>query len=162
MIIISKTTIIYPNFVAKSILDISAVRLLEADITHLALDVDDTLVPRNGNILKEEYIKHLRDLEKAGIILIIASNSRRDFASITRHLNARVVSPTTPIFKPWKSYYKLLIKIAGVKPQNIAMAGDNIVNDIIGANLACLQSIFVYPLDRKHGPITRWYKNKLK
>lgn len=148
---------LYPDFVASSVLGISASELLDLSITHLVLDVDDTIVPRKGNMLSPKYMSHLRSLEQAGITLLIGSNSRRDMTSITADLDAILVPPSRHSFKPLKSYYRAIIVAARTSPDHIAMAGDRIMNDVIGANLTGLTSILVEPYARKLRFLDRWY-----
>jgi HAD superfamily phosphatase (TIGR01668 family) len=153
MIKTNRKSILYPDYIAKSVLELRPEELKNAGITHLALDVDETLVPRAYNKLAKNYIAFLESLEKKGFVLMIGSNSRRDFGEIVRHFNAQIVKPTPTSFKPFKSYFKKIIKAAGTDPKHVAMVGDKWVNDVIGANRAGLNTILVEPYARRQ----RWH-----
>lgn len=161
MIRTNQTSIWYPDYLATSALDIKLEELQAAGITHLVFDIDETLVPRRGNELTPEYTSYLRLIEQGGISILFGSNTRRDISSITQTVNARVVRPTKLKFKPRKAYFRSVIKTCGVGASQIAMVGDRIVNDIIGANRAGLVTILVVPFARKPYLLNKLYAHRL-
>ena len=60
-----------------------------------------------------------------------------------RHTNAPVIQATQPILSADK------ITMAGAQPVHIAMVGDRLLNDVVGANRAGLTTILVNPYARK-------------
>ncbi len=157
MIKTNQTSIWYPRYIATSALDIAASELKLAGISHLALDIDETLVPRGHNKLADSYIAHLSQLENAGFQLLVVSNSRRDLQSIAQHFHAPIVRPTRGSFKPLPHYYQQVIAMAGTEPAHIAMVGDRLINDVIGGNLVGLVTIMVEPYARQQQIHHRWY-----
>jgi len=149
--------IIYPDFLVTSILDINTDLLRAYGITHLIFDIDETLVPKQGSQLSEEFERHLIKLRKAGISLYIGSNSRRDLSSIADVIGAKVIAPTLYSFKPLKSYYQTMIMETGVEAKYIAMVGDKIINDVIGANYAGLTTFLVDAIKRRPSCLHRKY-----
>lgn len=148
---------LYPDYITSSVLKIKADELSAAGITHLVFDIDETVVPKRYNQLTPEYILFLQGLEKKGFKILIGSNTKRDLSEITQHLNTVVVRPGGLSFKPFKSYFKKVIKQAGVKPEHIAMVGDRILNDIVGGNRAGLTTILVEPYARRQTSFHHWY-----
>jgi HAD superfamily phosphatase (TIGR01668 family) len=157
MITVHYSSFFYPNFIAESVLDIHVDELLSAGITHLVLDVDETLVPKRGDELTDVYAKHLVALQEAGITILIGSNTSRDLSKLVQPANLKVVSPSRIVFKPRKAYFKRVIQASGTSKEHIAMAGDRLLNDIIGANRAGLRTILVKPYQRKPSPLYTWY-----
>ncbi|MBP9738879.1 YqeG family HAD IIIA-type phosphatase [Candidatus Saccharibacteria bacterium] len=152
-----QTSILYPDYIATSVLEIRPAELKKAGITHLVLDIDETIVPKRHNELANHYISFLEDLEKMGFVLLIGSNTNRDVTNIIKHFNAQVVKPTTLSFKPLRRYYKRVIAAAGTDAKHIAMVGDKILNDIIGGNNAGLLTIMVEPYARQQKIHHRFY-----
>jgi len=150
-------SIFYPDYIASSVLEIDVRELQKIGITHLVFDIDETVVPKKHNELTPEYIDFLQHLEKKEFILLIGSNSRRDLSEITQHLKSQVVKPSHLSFKPLKNYYQKIIDSTGTTPDRIAMVGDKLLNDVIGANYAGLTSILVEPYARQQKIRHRYY-----
>jgi HAD superfamily phosphatase (TIGR01668 family) len=157
MIKINRPHKFYPNYIAESVLDISAKELKSAGCTHLVFDIDETLVPRRHDKLTKRVKDHVHGLQKAGITVLIGSNTPRDLTSISKPLGAQVVFPSRTVFKPLTSYYNRVVKTAGVPKTKVIMVGDRIMNDIIGANHAGLTTIQVKPFKRQQGPLLKRY-----
>lgn len=159
---VENRSILSPDYIARSVLDIEPNTLKKAGIKFLVFDIDETLVPNRKNKLTEEYADFLRSLEEVGFHIIIGSNSRRDFSNITKHLKgASVVKPSKLAFKPLRGYYSKVISTTKVDPTQIAMIGDRIINDIIGGNISGLTTILVEPYVQKRGKIHKNYVRRM-
>lgn len=153
MIRTNLSSIFYPDYVIGTILELDPSRLKALRLTHIAFDIDETLVPRRHDVLPDEYRRHLQAIADHGIGIFIASNTSRDLDSITKLIKAQLIKPSKLIFKPRRAYFQKIIGEADVPPQQIAMVGDRIVNDIVGANRAGLVSILVKPVARKQSKL---------
>lgn len=151
------SSLLLPNFIAPSVLDIKPDQLKTLKISHIVFDIDETIVPKRHNELTPEYITFLQNLEEQGFTILIGSNTKRDLQEITQHLKAEVVRPSRFAFKPLKRYYKRIIDTAHVDPHHIVMVGDKVLNDVIGANRAGLHSILVKPYARRQGGLYKLY-----
>ncbi len=160
MIKTNQKSILFPDFVAASVLELDPSTLKKVGITHLAFDADETVVPKNHNSLTDTYFNFLKKLEEDGFKLLIASNTKRDLSDITKYFQATLVPPSFFVFKPLKKYYKKVILAAKTDPRHIAMIGDKVLNDIIGANHAGLQTILVEPYTRRQKSYNRYYLSK--
>lgn len=154
---VEKHSILYPDYIAKSVLELKPSDLKKIGVKYLVFDIDETLVPNRKNSITDEYAKFLRSLEKAGFKILIGSNSRRDFSNITKHFNTRVVKPGKFAFKPLKGYYSRIVDAAKVDAHEIAMVGDRILNDVIGGNISKFTTILVEPYIQKRGKIHKAY-----
>ena len=67
--------------------------------------------------------------------------------------------------KPFKKGFLKIQKILNIKPENIAVVGDQLFTDIIGGNRCNMFTILVDPVDKKDYWYTAWKRpleNKLK
>lgn len=157
MIKIIRANKLYPNYVADSVLQIKIDELVGLGISHIVFDVDETLLQKGGNELPHKYIEHVHQMREMGIKILIGSNSSRDLSKLAGEIGAVVIKPSTFHFKPLKRFYSKIVKGAGVHPDNIAMVGDRVLNDIWAANEAGLTTILVKPYKRKPGPFLHFY-----
>ena len=142
-------------------LDIDPHTLHAIGITHIVFDLDNTLVHRGLNAIKEDYSARITALKKQGFTILIGTNSRRDVDLIRQALNVTVIQPTKLSYKPRRSYYERVIRAADTSPKHIAMVGDHFINDVTGGNRAGLTTILV---DTPHLPpwlIKRLYIRRL-
>lgn len=143
-----------PDYYAKSIADIDFVKLKEKGIKAIAFDADSTLVPFSIFPFKKKIIaaKSLRKLRKSRNLFdawIIASNRpTNDLQEIAKIINAEVVRASLLRRKPRRTYFKTVIRQAGVQPRKIAMVGDKLIADIYGANRMGITSVWVHRIGR--------------
>ncbi len=154
---VESRSILYPDYIAKSVLELKPKVLKDIGVKCLVFDIDETLVPSRKNQLTEEYSLFMKSLERSGFKIIIGSNSTRDFSNITKHFNSKVVKPGKFLFKPLKGYYSKVINSSGYKTEEIAMVGDRILNDIVGGNISKLTTILVEPYVQKRGLLHKHY-----
>ena len=103
--------ILYPNLYLKKVEDITIEILMKNKIKLLILDVDNTLIDYYKN-LSEDVIKWAKEMRGQGIKLYILSNTNDK--------------------QPLKKGFKSIEKEVKIKPENIAVVGDQIFTDIIG------------------------------
>ena len=142
----------YPDYIATSILDINYGLLVRRGTSSVVFDLDDTLVRRGTNDISPEYAACLQSLAHRGIHILIGTNSRRDLCPLLYVLSAdtTLIRPVKLSYKPFASFYKRIITAADTRPKCIAMVGNHIINDVIGAKRAGFKTILVSPLD--HNP----------
>ena len=139
--------ILYPKYYCKKITDIDIDFLNKNNIKGLILDVDNTLIDFDLNII--DGAKEWCDsLKKMGIKMIIVSNTnkKQKVERVANHLNIAY------IYKAWKPLKKGLVKgkkILNLDYENIATIGDQIFTDVIGANRLKMFPILVEPIAKK-------------
>jgi HAD superfamily phosphatase (TIGR01668 family) len=161
MIQITHSSPLYPNYLADTALDIDASVLKEAGITHIVFDLDKTLVERRGNTIAPEYIAKIVALQTAGFTILLGSNSRRDIQQILASIHSSGVQPIKFSMKPLPSFYRRIAHTAGTSPDRIAMVGDHILNDVIGANRAGFTTILVKGFRVRGSLLYRTYTNRV-
>lgn len=163
--------VLYPKICFEKVTDIDIDFLNKNKLKALILDVDNTLLDINKNIIEglEEWVEKMK---KNDIKLFILSNSNK-----TNKVKKIAELINVPFFnlglKPLKIKFKKIKKILNINNENIGVVGDQIFTDIFGANRCKMYSILVMPLYEKDILITKFmrplencvfkrYKNKSK
>ena len=121
---------LYPNLYLKKVEDITIEMLMKNKIKLLILDVDNTLIDYYKN-LSEEVIKWAKEMRGQGKKLYILSNTnnKEKVEKVAQKLEIRYKHFA---MKPLKKGFKKIEKETNIKPENIAVVGDQIFTDIIG------------------------------
>lgn len=144
--------IFYPNDYLKSVTEISDEYLSKNHIKALILDVDNTLIDYDKN-LSIEIINWEKELKKNAIKMMILSNSNKKekVKQVAEKLGLDYIYFG---MKPLKKGFKKAKQKLNIENENIAVVGDQIFTDVIGANRMGMYSILVEPLEEKDILIT--------
>ena len=144
---------LYPNAYLKNVKEITLEFLKENNIKALILDVDNTLIDFNKKML-DNVENWCEELKKQGIKFCILSNSNKKekIEMVANKLKIPYIYFGT---KPFKRGFKRAIKMLEIENNNIAVVGDQIFTDVIGANRCKMFSILVEPIDKKDLVITK-------
>lgn len=144
---------IYPKLYLENTTKITEEIIEDNNIKGIILDVDNTLIYYNKELLNgvDEWCASLKE---KGIKFCIVSNSnnKEKVKQVAGKLGIPFISFG---MKPLKRGLKKAQKILGVENKNIAVVGDQIFTDVIGANRLGMLSILVKPLETKDIWITR-------
>ena len=146
--------IFYPDYYCNKVTDISIDLLKKNNIKGIVLDVDNTLIDFDRNLLEgaKEWVEKMQQND---IKCIILSNSNK-VDKVT------VVGNTLDIpfiyfgTKPLKRGFKKAKAQLELENENIAVVGDQIFTDVIGANRCKMFSILVNPIAKKDIWITKF------
>lgn len=129
-----------PNFYFKKVTDINSQFLKELKVKTILLDVDNTLAPPDSNVLFEGVKIWLENLKNEGFKMIIVSNNdEKRIASFAKIVDLPYVFHA---HKPLPFKIKKYLKD---KTENTVVVGDQILTDILLANLASFKSILIEP-----------------
>ncbi len=144
--------ILYPNLYLKNIKEIEYERLKENGIKGLILDVDNTLLDYYKNML-EGLDKWCENMKEKGIKFCIASNSnnRNKVDNISKKLGIPYIFFAK---KPLKGGLNKAAKLMELKNEEVAVVGDQIFTDVLGANRCKMFSILVDPINEKDMLVT--------
>lgn len=154
---------LYPNAYFSRVENITIEFLKKNKIKALILDVDNTLIDYNKN-LSESVVNWAKEIKGQGIKLYILSNTNKKekVETVANKLDI-------PYFhfakKPLKLGFNKTKRKLQEKAENIAVVGDQIFTDIIGANRSKMFSILVDPINKKDYWYTAWKRpieNKIK
>ena len=127
--------------------------LKKNNIKGLILDVDNTLIDYYRNLV-EGAEKWCEELKNEGIKCIILSNSnkKRKVEEVAEKLNIDYIMFAK---KPLKSGFKRALSKLELKPEEVAVVGDQLFTDVIGAKRMNMFSILVKQVGEKDIFITK-------
>lgn len=143
----------YPEAYLNSILDITFEFLQQNEIQGLILDVDNTLIDLDRNMLPgtKEWIDRLKE-NKIRFCILSNSNKKKKVQKVAEDLEI-------PYFyfgkKPFKGGFQKAAQVMKLENENIGVVGDQILTDIIGARRCKMYPILVKPINQKDIFITK-------
>lgn len=137
--------IFYPKSYFNSILEIDSNFFLKNNIKAILLDIDNTILDTEDNMVEglEDWVKNIQN---QGIKFCIVSNTnkKKKAERMSKILDIPYVYFAK---KPFKFGFKKAKKILQEENnQNIAVIGDQVLTDVLGANRCKMYSILVSPL----------------
>lgn len=136
-----------PNYMVKRVTDISPKFLKSQDVKVLLCDLDNTISLKYQKEVPQKVVEWKQKLDKAGIELFLFSNNRRGRGEVTaKQLGIRYLEH---VGKPKRKGFFEATRITGVPRRNMALCGDQIFTDVLGANRVGVKSIWVIPIDRR-------------
>lgn len=159
--------ILYPKLYIDNVKKITFEILQENGIKGLILDVDNTLIDYYKNM--PDGVKNwCEDLKNRGIRFCIASNSNKKekVKEVSKKLDIPYIYFAK---KPLKMGLNKAKKIMKLEAKEVAVVGDQIFTDVLGANRCKMFSILVEPIEEKDifitvikRPIENLIKNNYK
>lgn len=144
---------VYPSLYLDSVKNINPMLLKKNNIKGLILDVDNTLIDYYRNLV-DGAEKWCEELKNEGIKCIILSNSnkKRKVEEVAEKLNIEYIMFAK---KPLKSGFKRALSKLELKPEEVAVVGDQLFTDVIGAKRMNMFSILVKQVGEKDIFITK-------
>lgn len=144
---------LYPKEYFGSVKEISINLLEKNNIKGLILDVDNTLIDFEKK-MPEGVENWVQNLKNTGIKFCILSNSNKveKVKSVAEKLEIPFIYFAK---KPFKSGFLRAKKVLELEEKEIAVVGDQIMTDVIGANRSKMFSILVKPIDEKDYLLTK-------
>ena len=144
---------VYPSLYLDSVKNINPMLLKKNNIKGLILDVDNTLIDYYRNLV-DGAEKWCEELKNEGIKCIILSNSnkKRKIEEVAEKLNIDYIMFAK---KPLKSGFKRALSKLELKPEEVAVVGDQLFTDVIGAKRMNMFSILVKQVGEKDIFITK-------
>jgi len=139
---------IYPSLYLDSVKNINATLLKKNNLSGLILDVDNTLIDINRKIL-EGADTWCDNLKKQGIKMCILSNTNHEEKAkdVAKELEIPYIHFARKPFK--KGFYRAQNLLEIKNSKEIAVVGDQLFTDIIGANRVKMIPILVQPVNKK-------------
>ena len=134
-----------PTVIINSITDLTPQLLKDMGIGLLMLDFDNTIVPYTTNVPTEEMSAWLKEMAAGEIQICVVSNSKKDRVKI--FCNAYGIDCITHARKPFSDGIRRCLAKYGMKPEQCALAGDQIFTDTLGARCCGLTAILVTAID---------------
>jgi HAD superfamily phosphatase (TIGR01668 family) len=152
-------SIFYPTKTARGVMDITKEMLDGIGVTALILDVDNTLATHNNPNLDPKVREWLSNMRECGIGLVILSNNYK--RRVRPFAEALKLPFSAFAAKPLPFGYARASRMLNTPKQNVAIVGDQIFTDVLGARLYGAKAILVEPLAPEGGPFFR-FKRKIE
>lgn len=146
--------ILYPDLYVENILKIDKDIIKKYNLKALLLDIDNTILYYDRSIIDglQDWVNQMKSF---GVKLCILSN--------TNHIEkaqkiANIIDIPYIYFakKPLKSGFKRALDVVNVQNKYVAMIGDQIFTDVLGANRMKMFSILTKPLEEKDIFVTKF------
>ncbi len=137
----------YPKEYLENVREVTLELLKQNNIKGLILDMDNTIIDYYKN-LPEETIKWCESLKNNGIKMCILSNSNKK-DKVNMVANKLKLPYINFALKPFKGGFKKAKKMLELENNEIAVIGDQIFTDVLGANRMKMFSILVKPIKEK-------------
>ncbi|MEG0768840.1 MAG: YqeG family HAD IIIA-type phosphatase [Ruthenibacterium sp.] len=145
--------ILAPKVIFRRAHDITPEYLDAHHIKALILDVDNTLTGHGSQKLSDEIEEWLAEMRAAGIAMMIVSNNMpRRVALFAQQIDLPFRAFSC---KPSPIGLAAARRAFGVKKSEIALVGDQIFTDVLGANLYGIPMLLVQPMYADYKPTIR-------
>lgn len=144
---------IYPDLYLESVTNINATLLKKNNLAGLILDVDNTLIDFERR-MPAGIQECIEGLKQNGIKCCILSNSN-DVDKVSYIAKKLDIPFLYFAKKPFKSGFNKAKDLLKLEAENIAVVGDQIMTDVIGANRSNMFSILVKPIEEKDYLLTK-------
>lgn len=126
---------------------------LRADgVKVLLLDLDNTLLPRDTNVVPADLKAWAADLRERGLrVCLVSNNWHERVHHVASELGFDLVDKAV---KPLPFAYLAALRRAGATVRDTVMIGDQLFTDILGGKLLGMRTILVQPLSRTDLPHT--------
>jgi len=143
-----------PNEFVTSIFEVTPEKLTNLGIKGIITDLDNTLVEWDRADATEELVAWFDMMRDAGIKIIIASNNneQRVRAFAEPHGIPFIYRAKKPL---GKAYYDAMVQLR-LRRDEVAMMGDQLLTDVMGAKRQKLYTILVRPVAESDGLVTRF------
>ena len=134
-----------PWVMTRAVTDLTPEYLQSKGIRLLMLDFDNTIVPYTTNVPTEQMQTWLHTMLQSDIQLCVVSNSRKDRVKI--FCEKWGIACITHANKPFSKGIRECLNRFDLRPEECALAGDQIFTDTFGANNAGVIPILVRAID---------------
>ncbi len=133
-----------PNKMLHRVTDVTPEMLKQYGVKALALDIDNTLSTHHGSELAEGLREWIAEMQAAGVPLLLFSNSKKQrVAPFAEKIGLDFISLG---LKPLPFGYFRAAKRLGVKHREMALVGDQIFTDVLGAKLTGVKVFLLDPI----------------
>ena len=143
-----------PAHAAESLPAIDLQRLYDGGKRLILLDVDNTLVQWKTEAFSPEVVSWVERAKGMGFGLCIISNTHR-LDRLERLRTTLGVETVRGRFKPSRAMFRLALLKFKLRPEQAIMVGDQMMTDVLGANRAGIDAIWVRKMEGKEFGGTR-------
>jgi HAD superfamily phosphatase (TIGR01668 family) len=144
----------YPDHEFERAADVAPAFLREIGVRGVILDIDNTIVMDRSEGPEKEIAGWLAELSEAGIRAFILSNGSR--RRVERLCGILGIGGLHKAGKPSQRGFRYAMREMGLEdPADVAVIGDQLFTDIIGAKRAGMAAVLVHPLSAEENAFVR-------
>lgn len=142
-----------PTMYKKNIFEIDYEKLKKENVKVLLFDFDNTIIEKGNYVVSKKTVTLFNKLKKDFLIYVVSNSlNEKKLNTVCNKLEIPYIGDSR---KPLKKGYKKL-KFKGIKNNQIAMIGDQLITDIWGANRMGYISILVDPMTNNEHVFTKF------
>lgn len=144
---------LYPSIYIENVKKITLELLKEKKIKGLILDIDNTLIDYDKNLLEgtKEWCDNLKE-NNIKLCILSNTNKVKKVEKVANILNLEYIYFA---HKPSKKGFLKAQKLLGLNKEEIAIVGDQIFTDVWGGNRVGMYTILTKPIDKRDILLTR-------
>lgn len=143
-----------PDIYAKSIYDINYDALVSRGIKCVLFDLDNTLLPPRTKDISKKLAEFVKQVKTTKLRFIIYSNSSKK--RVTEVATKLDLEGVYLALKPYRGKFDKLIQKYEYNQSEVAIAGDQLLTDIVFGNKMGITTILVNPLSLNDCLFTRF------
>lgn len=141
-----------PDLYYTDVLAIDLDDLRERGVRALLIDLDNTLLPRDTNVVTPELREWATTVADAGFgVCLVSNNWHERVHGVADALGFGLVPKA---LKPLPFAFRAAMRLLGSRPGTSAVVGDQLFTDILGGNMLGLTTVLVEPLSTTDLPHT--------
>lgn len=142
-----------PTWMLEKIYLLTPELLEEHNIKAIITDLDNTLIAWNHPDGTPELQDWLKKMDEADVpVIILSNNTDRRVRRVAEQFGIQYHAPA---LKPSRRGYRYALKKLDMRASDVALVGDQVLTDILGANRAGIRSILVMPIVENDAPYTK-------
>lgn len=145
-----------PDYIRPNILSIDPAELLNLGFRGIILDLDNTLIPWNEEVIPEPVLEWVARMKATGLRICLLSNSLH--GRVNGIADILQVEAVPASIKPRKKAFRRAMHKLALAPGEIVVIGDQIFTDIFGGNRVGLKTILVEPICQQELIWTRFFR----
>jgi len=141
-----------PDYYLTNVHGIDLDALAGRGIDTLLVDLDNTLLPRDTNVVPEELRRWSQDLSHHGFkVCLVSNNWHERVSTVADELGFELVDKAV---KPLPFAFLRALKKLGSTRRSSAVVGDQLFTDVLGGKLLGMTTVLVAPLSETDLPHT--------
>ncbi|MFN2527423.1 MAG: YqeG family HAD IIIA-type phosphatase [Candidatus Baltobacteraceae bacterium] len=145
-----------PDRFAPRLHNVSLEELAGQGIRGLILDLDNTMVAYRQSEIVADHLSWVQDAHDRGFKMVMLSNNFTDRVSaVAAQLRIDCIPNA---LKPLPTGFLRAKKILGLRSREIAVVGDQLFTDVLGAKLLGFYTILTEPIEPHDFAITRVFR----
>jgi HAD superfamily phosphatase (TIGR01668 family) len=141
-----------PDHYYRSVRDIDLAALSEAGINTLLVDLDNTLLPRDCDVIPEHVKAWAAGLSRRGFkACLISNNWHGRVVRVAEELGFDLIAKAV---KPLPFAFMVALKRLGATRREAAIVGDQMFTDVLGGKLTGITTVLIVPMSSADLPHT--------